>query len=105
VVLSGRCHTVKGKAAKARGGLAVEVEREKRRGSRGWRGLTMRRRRGGGGGGPTVGTNLTPMGTGGASHVGAGEGEGEAGWWAGPWGGVQLAVGREGMTGGPDFQI
>jgi hypothetical protein len=45
------------------------------------------------------------MGTDGASHTGAGEGEGEAGWWAGPWGGVQLAVGREGMTGGPDFQI
>jgi hypothetical protein len=42
---------------------------------------------------------------GGASHAVAGEGEREAGQWAGPWGVVQLAVGREGMTGGPDFKF
>jgi hypothetical protein len=52
------------------------------------------RKRGGGG------TDLTPTETGDASHVRAGEGEGKASRWAGPWGGVQLTVGREGMTGG-----
>jgi hypothetical protein len=36
---------------------------------------------------------------------GSSRGRREAGQWAGPRGVVQLAVGREGMTGGPDFQI
>jgi hypothetical protein len=65
-----------------------------------WRLVVLRRRRGGGG--PAAGIDPTPMETGGASHVGAGEGEGKACRWAGPQGGVQLAVGREGMTGGPE---
>jgi hypothetical protein len=53
------------------------------------------------GGGLAASTDPKPTEMGGASHVGAGEGEGKAGQWASPHGGVQLAVGREGMTGGP----
>jgi hypothetical protein len=52
-------------------------------------------------GGLAAGTDPTPMETGDVSRSGAGEGEGKVGRWAGPWSGVQLAVGREGMTGGP----
>jgi hypothetical protein len=33
-------------------------------------------------------------------HAHAGAGEREAGWWAGLWGGVPLAMEMEGMTGG-----
>jgi hypothetical protein len=39
-------------------------------------------------GGPTADTNPTLTETGGASHVGAGEGEGKVGRWASPQGGV-----------------
>jgi hypothetical protein len=59
--------------------------------------VELRRRRGG----LATGTEPTLMETGDASRSGAGEGEGKVGRWADPWSGVQLVVGREGMTGGP----
>jgi hypothetical protein len=52
-------------------------------------------------GGPVVGTDPTLTETDGVSRAGAREVEGNAGRWASPRGGVQLVVGREGITGGP----
>jgi hypothetical protein len=102
----------RGGANEARGDFAVEAEREKGRGSKVGMGAPHGEEeegvwqrdvavRGGGGPAPAAMREWRRQASVGR-RARAGAGAREAGRWAGLRGGVQLAVGREGMTGGPE---